>query len=175
MPRIVCHFSCGAASAVATKIALSESTDADDVVAVYAETGAEDSDNIRFLAECEKWFSLPVTRLKNPNFTDTWDVWEKKKYIAGIAGAPCTRELKISPRLSFQRPDDIHVFGYTADSNDIHRAEIFRENWPELKIRTPLIERGINKAACLAMILSAGIAPPRTYAMGFPNANCIPC
>ncbi len=25
------------------------------------------------------------------------------------------------------------------------------------------------------MIITAGIAPPKTYAMGFPNANCIPC
>lgn len=57
----------------------------------------------------------------------------------------------------------------------MRRAEAFRENWPDLQIRNPLIERGINKAACLAMILSAGIAPPRTYALGFPNANCIPC
>ena len=174
MPRIVCHFSCGAASAVATKLALSEFTGA-DVVACYAETGSEDADNIRFLHDCEEWFSLTVTRLKNPKFSDTWDVWETRKYIAGISGAPCTGELKITPQLAFQRPDDIHVFGYTSDSNDMRRAEAFRENWPDLQIRTPLIERGINKSACLAMILSAGIAPPRTYAIGFPNANCIPC
>ena len=25
------------------------------------------------------------------------------------------------------------------------------------------------------MIMDAGIAPPRVYAMGFHNANCIPC
>lgn len=172
MPRTVCHFSCGAASAVATKLALASNHDA---IAVYAETGAEDSDNLRFLADCEKWFGISVIRLKNPKFRDTWDVWEKRKYIAGVAGAPCTGELKISPRLAFQKPDDIHIFGYTADSNDIRRAEAFRENWPDLQIRTPLIDKGINKAACLSMILKAGIEPPRTYAMGFPNANCIPC
>lgn len=174
MPRIVCHFSCGAASAVATKLTLSEFTDA-DVVACYAETGAEDADNIRFLQDCEKWLSLTVTRIKNPKFADTWDVWETRKYISGIKGAPCTGELKINPRLEFQKPDDIHVFGYTADSNDIRRADAFRENWPDLHIETPLIDKGINKAACLVMIISAGIEPPRTYAMGFPNANCIPC
>ena len=25
------------------------------------------------------------------------------------------------------------------------------------------------------MVITAGIEPPRTYAMGFPNANCVPC
>ena len=137
MTRIVCHFSCGAASAVATKLALSESNGM-DIVACYAETGAEDADNMRFLTDCEKWFSLPVTRLKNQKFKDTWEVWETRKYIAGIAGAPCTGELKISPRLAFQRHDDIHVFGYTADSGDIRRAEAFRENWPDCKQSPPI-------------------------------------
>lgn len=173
-PRIVCHFSCGAASAVATKLVLAEFY-GQDVVIVYAETGSEDPDNMRFLADCERWFGREIIRLRNPDYPDTWAVWEKRKYIAGIAGAPCTSELKVSPQIAFQRPCDIHVFGYTADSNDIRRAEAFRENWPELDIRVPLIDRGINKAACLAMILSAGIQPPKTYAMGFPNANCIPC
>lgn len=174
MARIVCHFSCGTASAVATKLIVSESINK-TVVVCYAETGSEDIDNNRFLLDCEKWFGLQVTRLKSNKFKDTWDVWEKRNYIAGIAGAPCTGELKVTPRLAFQKPDDLHIFGYTADSNDIRRAEAFREHWPDLQIRTPLIERGINKAACLAMIMSAGIAPPRTYALGLSNANCIPC
>lgn len=175
MSRIVCHFSCGAASAVATKLALSSDWGGDEIVVCYAETGSEDYDNARFFADCEKWFGVSVTRLKSQKFRDTWEVWEKRRYISGISGAPCTGELKIIPQLDFQRQDDIHVFGYTADSNDIRRVEAFKENWPDLRVETPLIDRGINKAACLAMILSAGIAPPRTYEMGFPNANCIPC
>ena len=166
--RVVSWFSCGAASAVATKLIKP------DVVA-YCETGSEDGDNARFMRDCEEWFKQPITMLKNPKFSDTWDVWEKRRFISGIAGAPCTSELKIAPRLEFQKPDDVHVFGYTADSNDVKRADSLREHWPELNIETPLIDRGITKAACLSMIQSAGIRPPRVYAMGFPNANCIPC
>lgn len=37
----------------------------------------------------------------------------------------------------------------------------------------PLIERGLTKANCLALLQGAGIAEPVTYAMGFPNANCL--
>jgi len=168
MSRVVSWFSCGAASAVATMLSKP------DVIA-YCDTGAEHEDNSRFMADCEKWFGQSVTILKNPDYKDTWDVFEKRRFLSGIDGAPCTGELKIAPRLEFQRPDDIHVFGYTADGRDVKRAEAMREHWPELTVVTPLIERGITKAACLAMIQSAGLKEPVTYAMGFPNANCIPC
>jgi len=166
--RIVSWFSAGAASAVATKL------QKPDVIA-YCNTGSEDIDNNRFMNDCAKWFGKEITILQNEKYKDTWDVWEKRKYISGISGAPCTGVLKVEPRLLFQRPDDIHVFGYTADSHDVDRANKLRINWPDLKIVTPLIDRGITKAGCLAMIEQAGIKPPRVYEMGFPNANCIPC
>src|SRR5690606_34282573 len=100
MSRRVAWFSCGAASAVAAKLS------SPDVIA-YCETGSEDADNARFMRDCEPWFSMPITRLANPDYGSTWEVWEKRRYIAGVAGAPCTGELKVSPRLLFQRPDDV--------------------------------------------------------------------
>lgn len=168
MTRRVSWFSCGAASAIATKLSNP------DVIA-YCETGSEDYDNKRFMLDCETWFEKGITNLKTLEFDSTWDVWKKRKYLAGIKGAPCTGELKVKPRLDFQKPGDIHVFGYTADSNDVSRAETLKKNWPDLIIETPLIDKGITKAACLAMLHTMGIKEPRTYAMGFPNANCIPC
>jgi hypothetical protein len=79
------------------------------------------------------------------------------------------------PRLDFQRPDDVHVFGYTADAADMARAKRLRANYPELTIRTPLIDAGVTKVACLAMLERAGIEPPVLYRLGFRNNNCIPC
>ena len=166
--RKVGWFSAGAASAIATMITNPE-------VIAYCETGSEDKDNDRFLRDCEAWFGRKITRLKSAKYRDTWDVWEKKKYISGISGAPCTKALKIDPRLAFQRPGDVHIFGYTADGSDIKRAEVLREHYPDLEIETPLIDRGITKAACIAMLKRVGIDPPRVYAFGFHNANCIPC
>jgi hypothetical protein len=167
MSRKLGWFSCGAASAVAVKLTGAEP--------VYCETGAEHPDNARFMADCEAWFGRPVTRLKSEQYKDTWDVWEKTRWLAGIQGARCTVELKVGPRLAFQRPDDIHVFGYTADGPDIARAVRLRDNYPELAVETPLIDRGITKAACLSMVKHAGIQLPPMYAMGFQNNNCIPC
>lgn len=168
MTRVLSWFSCGAASAVATKLT-------PGCVPVYCDTGSEHPDNARFLRDCEAWFGVAVERIGSEKYADTWDVWTKRAYLAGIDGAPCTVELKIAPRLAFQRPDDRHVFGYTADGPDVARAERLRANFPELTVLTPLIERDITKAGCLAMIERAGIKPPLTYALGFPNANCLPC
>ena len=166
--RRVSWFSCGAASAVATKLS------SPDVIA-YCEVGSEHHDNKRFMDDCSVWFEKDITLLKNPKFKDTWDVWEKRRYISGIGGAPCTMELKVAPRLAFQEPDDIHIFGYTADSSDVKRANSLTENWPELTCEFPLIEKGLTKTSCMAIIEDAGMKLPEIYSFGFPNANCVPC
>jgi len=170
--RTICWFSCGAASAVATKLVLRDNPDA---IVAYCETGAEHPDNERFLRDCEKWFGKEVTRIKSEQYASTWDVWEKRRYLAGINGAPCTSELKFIPRLNFQLPSDTHVFGYTYDKSDRNRATRMLETYPDMKQKHPLIEWGLDKQNCLAMIMNAGINPPVMYELGFQNNNCIPC
>lgn len=168
MPRSVGWFGAGAASAVAIKLAHP------DAIA-YCDTGAEHQDNRRFIADCEKWFGQKIDVLHSTEYADTWDVWESRSYLAGIDGAPCTAALKVEPRLLYQRHDDIHIFGYTADGPDVARAKRLREHFFELTIETPLIDRGITKEACLAMVQGAGIKLPVMYGLGFHNNNCIPC
>lgn len=171
-PRVIAWFSRGAASAVATKLILKKHPSA---IPVYCDTGSEHPDSNRFQIECEQWFNTSVTSIKSDDYSSTWDVWEKTRWLAGIHGARCTIELKVGPRLEYQRPTDIHVFGYTSDKLDVKRAEKFRRNYPELTILTPLIDEGLTKAATLALIERAGIALPIMYLLGFNNNNCIPC
>lgn len=166
--RTISWFSCGAASAVATKLC-------PEAIPVYCDTGSEHPDNVQFMEDCARWFGRPVKRIFNPKYTNTWQVWQERRYLAGINGAPCTVTLKVEPRLEFQRPDDIHIFGYTADSEDSQRAERLTANYPELTCKFPLIDRGLTKAACLSMVKQAGIELPPMYALGFHNNNCIPC
>jgi hypothetical protein len=170
--RTLIWFSCGAASAVAAKLTLRTEPEA---VLAYCETGAEHEDSERFMADCVRWFNAPVTRLRSDEYADTWDVWERTRWLAGIKGARCTTELKVKPRLAFQRPTDVHVFGYTADGRDVERAKLLRDNYPELTIRTPLIEAGLTKAGVLQMVLDAGISLPIPYILGFQNNNCKTC
>jgi hypothetical protein len=173
MARTIAWFSSGAASAVMSWRAVNEDR---GVQIVQCDLGAsEDEDNRRFTAECEQWFGVAITHIKSEKFSNIDEVFEKRRYHAGINGAPCTGELKVAPRLDFQRPSDVHLFGYTADNRDMKRFERMQKEYPELKCRAPLIERGITKEMCLAILTRAGIKPPRVYAMGFPNANCIGC
>jgi hypothetical protein len=172
MARTVVWFSCGAASAISARLTLNDEPGA---VVAYCATRSEHPDNERFMQDCQRWFNRAVTRISSLDYQDTWDVWERRKYLAGVSGAPCTVKLKVGPRLVWQQPTDIHVFGYTADATDIRRAQLLRDNYPEMQIRTPLIERGLTKANCLALIEGAQIKLPAMYLIGFANNNCIPC
>lgn len=172
--RLVIWFSCGAASAVAARMALDQWQGKTETVVAYCDTGSEHPDNARFLAECEVWLGHPITVLRSERYADTWAVWEGKRYIAGIAGAPCTLELKKAVREKFERPDtDLQVFGF--DSNETPRRDRFQQNQPEIRMWCPLIESGTPKALCFHILQEAGIALPAMYQLGYTNNNCIGC
>jgi hypothetical protein len=170
--RIVCWFSHGAASAVATKLILAQHGH-EGVHVVVTDTNSEHPDNIRFRADCERWFDHPVEVLKSEKYVDTWDVWERRRFLNGPHGAPCTGELKKKLRYAYQQPDDVQVFGYTAEEQ--HRVDQFRQDNFDVELRTPLIERGLTKSDCLAIVADADIDLPVLYLMGYRNNNCIPC
>lgn len=170
MNRTLIWWSTGAASAVMTDLMLREMPKA---LIVRCETNNEDEDNYRFEADVMRRLNRTVTLLKSDEFDSVPDVWKKERYMAGIHGASCTRAMKISPRLAFQKPTDLHVFGYTSDKSDIARFERLKDNYPELYVRAPLIELEIDKANCLGIVGRWGIKLPRSYEMGFPNANCL--
>jgi 3'-phosphoadenosine 5'-phosphosulfate sulfotransferase (PAPS reductase)/FAD synthetase len=168
--RTVAWFSCGDASAVACALAVKERS---ETVVAHIVLTSEHPDNERFAADCARWYGRELVRLQSDEYRDTWDVWERKRYIAGIAGAPCTTALKKEVRFAFQRPDDCHVFGFTAEESK--RAETFRRNNFELDVWFPLIERGLTKQDCHALVRAQGIELPAMYRLGFQNNNCIGC
>ena len=172
MARIICRFSCGAASAVATKMVLAQYS-SENVVITYSDTRSEHADNKRFLRECEDWFGKPITVLVNDHYADIWDVFKKERFLVGQNGAKCTGVLKRAPTYDFQQPGDVLMFGYTAEETD--RANRFRKENFEQPFITPLIEAGMTKADCLAALRQAGIEIPMMYRMGYKNNNCIGC
>lgn len=172
--RIVCWFSCGAASAVATKLAITENAGELPLVVARSWLAEEHPDNERFAQECEKWFGVPITVLKNEKFHGSiYEVFQRERYIVGVKGAPCTRALKRHVREAFQHHDDLHVFGYTAEEQD--RFDRFLDANNELRVWPILIERGLLKEECLAMVERAGINLPAMYALGYRNNNCMGC
>ena len=172
MSRIVCQFSCGAASAVATKLALAEYGERCAIVNAFIVN--EHEDNRRFLADCERWFGVPVTVLRDEKYgSDIVQVFKRKQFMKGHHGAPCSRALKRDLLDAWAQPGDVMVFGYTAEEAD--RLEDFRERNPDRPVLAPLVDRGVGKEDCKAMLQRAGIELPLMYRMGYDNANCIGC
>lgn len=172
--RIVAWFSCGGPSTVSAKLALvSGHRRRMDVVVARIDTGSEHPDQERYHAEAEGWLNHEIVTLRAEDFADTWEVWDRRRYLVGTQGAPCTVELKRKVRYAFQRPDDLHVFGYTTEEK--HRLDRFHESEPGLDIWCPLIDRDLTRGDCLAMIERAGIDLPAMYRLGFRNNNCIGC
>lgn len=91
--------------------------------------------------------------------------------MKGPQGAPCSKFLKRRLPDSWKQPGHVMVFGYTVEEAD--RLHDFRERNPDRPVIAPLIDRGLGKEDCKAMILRAGIELPFIYRMGYHNANCI--
>ena len=126
------------------------------------------------MKDCEKWFGQPIIVLENEKYEGSiYKVFEKTKYIVGVAGAPCTRTLKKEVRIKYQNPTDIQVFGYTAEEQD--RVDRFIDANNNVKLWSILIDKGLVKSDCLAMIERAGIELPAMYKLGYQNNNCIGC
>jgi 3'-phosphoadenosine 5'-phosphosulfate sulfotransferase (PAPS reductase)/FAD synthetase len=168
MSRTVVWFSAGASSAVAAKIMLSRGP----AIIVYTDPGSEHPDNARFIDDCERWFDHEVLRLTG-KYRDTWQVWEERRFLVGPKGALCTAELKRKVRFAFERPTDRQVFGYTVEESA--RADRFRDQNPGVDLVTPLIEMGLTKPDCLAMIERADIELPAMYKLGYDHNNCVGC
>lgn len=172
MGRILAQFSCGAASAVATKLALSQYGDRVVIVNAYIEE--EHPDNRRFSVDCEKWFGRSIVNLRDTKYdASAIKVFETVGYIKGPHGASCTSRIKRGLLRTFEKPGDVLVLGYTAEEQD--RYEDWCADWPDRPIIAPLIERGLTKEDCKAMVQRAGIRLPAMYEMGYDNANCIGC
>ncbi|APC46243.1 phosphoadenosine phosphosulfate reductase [Pseudoalteromonas phage PHS3] len=175
--RIVCWFSCGAASAVATKLAIEENLKSESpkeliVASIFLKNEHPDSE--RFKNECAKWFGQPILDLKNEKYNaDVDTVIQKTRYMSGVRGARCTKELKKQVRLDWQKSDDIHVFGMTSEEES--RIDNLIDSEPELELWAPLIDRGYTKPDCFKVLNDVGIELPEMYKLGYHNNNCIGC
>lgn len=174
MSRILCQFSCGAASAVATKLAIAQNNDALPLLVLNAYIENEHPDNRRFATDCEKWFGVPLTVLRDSKYeANTINVFRRRGFMKGPRGAPCTTTLKRELLKTIEQPGDVIVLGFDASEDD--RFDDFQERNPDRPAIAPLITAGLDKEDCKAMVQRAGIELPFMYRLGYDNANCIGC
>lgn len=174
-PRMIGWFSAGEASAVACKLLLAKYRTTHEVIIarIILPAGAEHEDGDRFAADCARWFDHPITAISNPEFDSLDALFDRKRYMSGRYGAPCTGVFKKAARYEFQRRGDIHAFGLTVEER--HRVKRLQVENPDLELIFPLIDTGLKKADCAAIVERAGIERHAMYRLGFPNANCRGC
>lgn len=174
--NITIWFSCGAASAVAAKLTIEKYGKDYDISVVNNPVKEEDEDNRRFLKDVEKWIGKEIIIIGNKDYPNNSavEIWDKRKYMSGVKGAPCTMLLKKEARYQYELTHKIdwHVLGFTYD--EVHRFERF------IKFERPntigiLVDEKITKQMCFEIIMSAGLELPIVYQKGMPNANCIGC
>ncbi len=171
--RIVCWFSCGAASAVATKLAIEENAGKLPLVVARCIVMEEHPDNDRFATDCAQWFGVPILNLINNKYGGSiFEVFRKESYISGIQGAPCTKLLKKAVRVAFELPTDKHIFGYCHEEQDRWDDFLDANN---IEGHAPLIDNKLTHPECLAIIQAAGIELPTMYKLGYHHNNCIGC
>jgi 3'-phosphoadenosine 5'-phosphosulfate sulfotransferase (PAPS reductase)/FAD synthetase len=176
--RVVCSFSCGAASFVATKLALDQYQDADvEFHIVYADTGSEHPDNWRFLRDAERFLDYPVTILRSKVYRNIWETFESEGFIKQQRyGAICTTELKRKPIMEFSKPGDAWVIGFSLEEQ--HRlTRMTKDSYGkgDTVFLAPLIDRGLSHSDVKAVVLGWGIELPELYKLGYRTNNCIGC
>ena len=173
---IICWWSAGVTSAVATKLAIKE-FGKENVRPIYFEIDSAHPDNARFKKECEEWYDKEIETTRAAGYKDQFDVIKKDKYVNGPGGARCTLVLKKRVRQKIEREIkyDGQVFGFEFTKKEINRAIRFKEQYPYSKPLFPLIERKMTKPESLFFLEKNGIERPAMYKLGYGNNNCIGC
>jgi hypothetical protein len=173
---IAVWFSCGAASAVAAKKTIEMYGQNNKILIVNSPILEEHPDNLRFLNDIEQWLGqkIIIARSKKYPSQSIVEVFNKQKYMSGVLGAPCTKQLKKEARYEFEAENDIdyHVLGFTIEEWQRQKKFNLHERSNTLPV---LIQNLITKEDCFKILKKENIKLPIIYSLGYPNANCIGC
>lgn len=173
---IAVWFSCGAASAVAAKKTIEKYGSIANIKIINSPILEEHEDNQRFLRDIQEWIGIKIETAVNKKYPNgsAVEVWDKRKYMSGVQGAPCTLELKKIARREWEQDNhvDWHVLGFTFEEKARHEKFTLHERSNVLPI---LIDLELTKQDCMDIVKQAGVKLPYIYSLGYPNANCIGC
>jgi hypothetical protein len=172
-PKIVSWFSAGVSSAVATKLALAKYP---DLEIIYIHIDDQHEDSMRFVKDCESWFGKKITILQNP-MGSVDAVVRKHRWINGVGGARCTKELKRRVRQTYEQQNLVktYIWGMDCTKREQMRADRLRETMPLFEHEFPLIDHNITKEKAHSILAGTGIKRPHMYDLGYPNNNCVAC
>jgi hypothetical protein len=132
----------------------------------FTDTGKELPEVYEFLGRLEGFLGKPILRL-NPD--RDFDFWLKQyhDFLPSVQTRWCTRQLKLRPFEAWLRPKleaGAAVNSYVAIRADEEYREGYSAKHPNLRVRLPFKEHGIDKAGVLELLDAAGLGLPKYYA-----------
>lgn len=147
---------------------------------IYIDVKDQHPDSLRFIKDCETAIGKKILILKSDKYEDVADVVRKTGIINTPHGASCTGMLKKAVRKKWENEqyaqgisDLYYVWGM--DASETKRRDGIIKNFPEFMHEFPLIDRGLSKDDCHAILYRIGIDRPAMYDLGYSNNNCIGC
>ena len=175
MNLTVSWLSAGVSSFVATYLIKDE---IDEIYYIHIDD--QESDTLRFIKDCEKVLNKPIKILQNEIYKTVEDAILGFGHIRNgrTMFYPCTNWLKKRVRkeqFESKHKDDNITYVWGFDCSEGHRADLLLESMPQFNHRFPLIEQGLTKQDCHAILNRLGIQRPKMYELGYQNNNCIGC
>ena len=136
-----------------------------DIEYFFTDTGKELPEVYEFLVKLEGFLGKPIRRL-NPD--RDFDFWLKQygNFLPSAQTRWCTRQLKLRPFEQWVRPmldkGDL-VYSYVAIRADEEYREGYASKHPNLVVRLPLKDAGIDKTGVLDILDGVGLGLPQYY------------
>ncbi|MCP3733839.1 phosphoadenosine phosphosulfate reductase family protein [Sphingomonas sp. RP10(2022)] len=131
----------------------------------FTDTGKELPEVYEYLGRLEGFVGKPIERLNPDRDFDFW-LRQYNSFLPSPRTRWCTRQLKIRPFEQWLWPSldaGDTVVSYVAIRSDESYREGYASTHPNLKVRLPFREVGIDKAAVIDILNASGLGLPRYY------------
>lgn len=136
-----------------------------DIDYFFTDTGKELPEVYEFLGKLEGFLGKPILRLNPDRDFDFW-LRQYKSFLPSPQTRWCTRQLKLRPFEQWIKPaldSGSTVYSYVAIRADEEYREGYSSRHPNLSVRLPFKNAGIDKAGVLELLDGAGLGLPSYY------------
>lgn len=136
-----------------------------DIDYFFTDTGKELPEVYEFLGKLEGFLGKPILRLNPHRGFDFW-LKEYNYFLPSAQTRWCTRQLKLAPFEQWIRPmlkAGVKVTTYVAIRADEDYREGYTSRHPNLNVKLPFREDGINKAGVMDILDASGVGWPKYY------------
>jgi 3'-phosphoadenosine 5'-phosphosulfate sulfotransferase (PAPS reductase)/FAD synthetase len=136
-----------------------------DIEYFFTDTGKELPEVYDFLDRLEGFLGKPILRLNPDRNFDFW-LREYGSFLPSPRTRWCTRQLKLKPFEQWLRPylaDGVTIYSYVAIRADEPERMGYAATHPNMQVRFPFREHGVDKADVMDLLESAGLGLPAYY------------